>query len=185
MDKIKEILDVNNLRKQTIFNSINSPLKDLSQEEIEKGVLDDLSYSDDMKFIKTGKEIKEKLSDLKTKLLADISTNITERTLLLKEINATPTEEPYVYGDYKDSIGELPLKFSWKDIEQKDSSFTNLANIETPNNSGNDSKYKYNDLVQQYICAKQDLKKIELIEANLNDKASIKLNLRNLSALGF
>lgn len=172
--------------------------------ELEKSdILDAISYSSEIKIIKTGKEIKD---NIKTKILptkqAQYNTKSSEATELLKECGDAPTSEPKPWMLRGMSVS-IPYKvYDWDETYYRSADDEACCggcvcdslnvigkkpckkNIPCDAEQG-EARQKYNRAVEIICEISVDIKALELLNNNLSDSQSITLTPRQAILFGF
>ena len=138
-------------------------------------------------FSKTGKEIKEKLSKIKTAetlKLADLKKSLDDTEDLLHH---KPTEKPYSDVPEEDNAYKT---FKWDMTYMQESCNNNVVQFnETQSGtlSAEDCELnrRWNDCVYSYREVKQEIDAINLLEENLEDGKKYELNARQMLNFGF
>lgn len=160
--------------------------------EIEKSdIMEAISYSDEFRFSKLGKEIKQKVkSDILPELQAKLQVASAEVETNLKGCNGAPTEiiPPWWTNNIK---MEIPYRlFKWEDVDccNSESVVNNLTgeeNTDKPTAEECKCRRAYNESVRNYVHIAVDIKACEILDANLGDNVQYKLTPRQLSMFGF
>lgn len=161
-----------------------------SEDELEKGKMNSFEYSNNFKFSKTGKEIKEKMMTMKaeeTVKLAQIERDI---DITYDACSNKPTEKPYCYG-LSAKIKNPYKVFNWnqtyysadKNGETKADSGKSIQAAATPEDAA--LNQKYNDLVRQWADTQVELLLMDLYVKNLDDKKSYDLSSEQMLTLNF
>lgn len=152
-------------------------LEKSNEDDLEKGLINDLSYSWNSKegglsFNKTGKEIKAQLPALITTLKQQYDALVIKQAALAEEIGEEPTEERTYFE----------RNFSFK-------SYPNEVVYENSNPNGRTEEQKlmqcYNDNLYKLCDIQRDIKVGEAMERNLDDKKKYSLSLSQAADLGF
>lgn len=158
----------------------------------EKAIVDDLSYSDDMRIEKTGKEIKEKLAVEANVIAMEKTAAVVKMQVLVDEIGCLPADRcgDYLIRGFEKHLGEVPRLYSYEQLYPKatvDSSevvydqSTSAVNVKV----GVDKMRAYNNLAEEYIRRSVEAIKLKTMVDNLADSKKIKLNAQLASQLGF
>ena len=152
-------------------------LEKSNEDDLEKGLINDLSYSWNGKeggfsFNKTGKEIKAQLPALIATLKQQYDALVLKQAALVEEIGEEPTEERTYFE----------RNFSFK-------SYPYEAVYENSNPNGRTEEQKlmqcYNDNLYKLCDIQRDIKVGEVMERNLDDKKKYSLSLSQAADLGF
>jgi hypothetical protein len=172
--------------------------------EFEKAIVDDLSYSEDFRIEKTGKEVKEKLQlELLTLASQKIAAGVRMESLV-KDINQLPSGKPdqWQIRGFEKYLGEVPRQYSYAQIypneknpaEAKcepmydnDLNPTSFPGGITPTVTKEiiDKMREYNQVAGDYIRGCIDEIKLKTVIDNLQDGKKIKLAPQLASQLGF
>ena len=172
--------------------------------EFEKSIIDDLSYSEDFRVEKTGKEVKEKLQSEVTAIAADKIAMVAKMEALVGEIKTLPSVkvDHYQMRGFEKYLGEVPRLYSYAQIypnkenpaEQKgemmygnDNAPSNFPGDITPADPKvtSDKMREYNQVANDYICRCVEAIKLKTVMDNLVDNKKIKLNAQLAAQLGF
>lgn len=205
MDDIQKAIQ-SNIAAQRGHVSLNLGLEKSETKSFNKGEESDLekafnpSYifnsgaNDDIKFQKTGKEIKDKLIAIKT-----MEEGLKERAfeaMVQHKQNVGIEPEGRMYVPYRVEkishlLGELPKRYSWEQLRGENSDISAIGSIagiqQTP--VMDDQKRKcaqeYNDCLEKYIEYLASTKEAETLINNLKDEENYTLKADQLTALGF
>lgn len=153
-------------------------------DDIEKGILD--NYNNKFEFKKTGKEIKDKLTLIKTSRLSQVTILSASAAVILQTIDEAPSRvaSEWEYGSYKDKIGDY-LLFDYDKCYFSESSDYNGSVNGSMTKEQCDSCSKYNDLVYRIISLRRDVCECDVFLANLVDTDKYQLTTTELVNLGF
>jgi hypothetical protein len=163
------------------------------QKDIQKSIADDISYTEDFKIEKTGKEIKEKLQIELSTIGTEKLNSVTKMESLVKEIGCLPNGKPEWWGarGYEKYLGSLPMQYSHEQIYPNETKCENeVYDSLTPTTSlvSKDIKEKmreYNRLASDYISRSVEEIKLRTVIQNLSDTKKIKLSPQLAAQLGF
>jgi hypothetical protein len=165
--------------------------------EFEKAIVDDLSYSEDFRIEKTGKEVKEKLQVELSTIATEKITFISKMESLVKEIGCLPSGKPdqWQIRGFEKYLGEVPRQYPYEQIypNKKSEGCYPDSGSELPSYGITpvDSKMivdkmrEYNQIASNYICRCIDAIKLKTVIDNLPDTKKIKLAPQLASQLGF
>lgn len=174
-----------------------------NQEEIEKSITDDISYSTDFQIEKTGKEIKEKLNVELLTIMSDKKSFLEKMEILVKEIGQLPMgrSESWRTRGFEKYLGEIPKQYSYDQIypnKQKDESKSDGMYLEEYTPSGFpggitpidpkivcDKMREFNQISSDYITRCVEEIKLKTVIENLSDTKKIKLQPQLAAQLGF
>jgi len=160
------------------------------EDDLQKAHIDDAIGYSDFGFTKSGKEIKEKLASVNVRIQSKANTHLAKMQENLTASGKTPTEPldewelrgleddnvEYKKFPYNCTYVDTPMASEARSIDQSGITVTKeVANC----------CRDYNDQLRKYLDCVKDLKKSLVFTRNLDDKKMIKLNLNQLSALGF
>lgn len=173
---------------------------DAAAEEIEKSdIMEAISYDDNFRISKTGKEIKEQMQNvILPKKQAELAVKKGEADDLLEECGAAPTQDvcrwwcgnmeiDCGYKTYSweetcmkcDKGGEVYSSLSYENQEDKPKCNCPQTVEEAQ------ARKKYNDTVNIICNILVDIKACEILTKNLGDDATIKLTPRQIVAFHF
>ncbi len=146
-------------------------------------------------FKKTGKEIKDKLAGVKSKLTTKIAEYVAKMAVLKGEIGIEPTQEmnKYEYQGKEDKVGKM-MRYPYEMEYYNDKSMAhNMMTTDTVNYSSKGATSKdmatkvreYNDLAYSTIRCKLDEIEADLYITNLDDKKSFELTADQAMKLDF
>jgi len=148
--------------------------------------------SENLKVVKKGSEIKEKLSAIKAKEETEISGYISKLEALKSLIPTLPTEEVDEYVSDGIDTGNKLLKFPWNETycnEVKQESVVLSATETKPTKSEAqilcENKSEYNRTVEKAVRCQAEVALINTMLKNFNDSTSYNLSVRQASILGF
>lgn len=161
------------------------------EDKIEKGaVADALDYGLNVKFNKTGKEIKERLAVIKVNLEGRAANYRQAMKLKLESCEGEPTREMdrYEYGRMKDVITEHPKLFTWEQCnhrKENEGGTSPDGALYASSPAAANCCSEYNQIARDLVDTLVDKAKIEAYERNLDDKKSYEVAAREATALGF
>lgn len=167
-------------------------------ESIEKA-LSSFRYDNNIKFKKTGKQIKEKIEAIEGRVKAKQMEYRLRMSELIKLIGEDPTEP---LGEYDtERIGEDQVtgikRYNWnKEYYDTKNPVTAFGMTDFSKESGksitgatNEEQAKnvkeYNNLIYKLFTCIEDYKTIETIEHNIDEKQTYELSLNQVKELGF
>lgn len=157
--------------------------KGKESKELNKGrIHDTLHYSDlNIKFTKTGKEIKSKLSDVKKAEDANCLDLRAKMNTILEKIPFDPTEG---------HNGDCGVKtFPWDMTYDGEKTLGSVSYNDTESGTLSSEQTKlcrgYNDLAYSYRESKRELDAINLLEENLDDNKKFELTAGQMLMFGF
>jgi hypothetical protein len=160
--------------------------------EFEKSITDDLSYSEDMRIEKTGKEIKEKLATEASTITVEKAAAVVKMQALVDEIGCLPADRcgSYLIRGFEKHLGEVPRMYSYEQLYPKTVADNSEVVYEQPVpavnvKTGVDKMRAYNNLAEEYIRRSIEAIKLKTIVDNLADSKKIKLNAQLAAQLGF
>jgi hypothetical protein len=175
--------------------------------EFEKAIVDDLSYSEDFRIEKTGKEVKEKLQSEVTTIAADKIAMVAKMEALVGEIKTLPSgkADHWQMRGFEKYIGEVPCQYSYAQIYPNKNDQDNSECVKSdgmyvetnyPSNFPGgitpvdpkvitDKMREYNQVANDYICRCVEAIKLKTVMDNLADSKKIKLNAQLAAQLGF
>lgn len=169
-----------------------------SEEKTEKSDIAEALSHGDIKIKKTGKEIKDQISNIiMPDLTAKLAAKEVEATDLLKECGNAPTHD--VYGWWTDGIKmDCGYKvYEWNETyfeENRDQrfmpTFTAADEAEKKGNKPADkvqaeARQRYNDVVRAICNIKVDIKTCEVMTSNLAEGTTYELSARQAIVLRF
>jgi hypothetical protein len=185
---------ISKVRNQRFRNSslILSHFEKSENIEIEKSVIDSLSYNPEIKIEKTGKEIKVNLIPVKSNIEQQRDLHYQNMLAYKKDANVEP-EEQYSYYN-KNLVGRInvPKSYSYNQRWGNDGPKDSESSITYPKTEivaiTKDQKIamnKYNDCAREYVKCLTDLLTIDTLLKNLNDNKKVALSVSQATALGF
>lgn len=168
------------------------------EKDVKKSDIASALSSGDIKIKKSGKEIKEQISNvIMPELTAKLSAKETEATNLLKECGNAPTEEVPCWwtDDIKMDCGYK--YYNWRETyyeENRDQRFmpTFTAEDEAAKKGNKpvdraqaEAREKYNDAVRAICHIKVDIKTCEVMTKNLTEGTNYELSARQAIVLRF
>ena len=196
--------DVHNMHEAAMKHATKSAkVKKAIETDLEKGALSDaFLYSDNLKFEKTGKEIKDQIDTL---VAAEVAESIVlkaaaaaQAKLIEDDYDVKPSSDfsEYSFRGYKRKIAIDMKRFDWRELSYNSDSSEKLfsapvggsdvQSIKTcSSKEESEAKYKYNDMVEKYLESLVEIEVIKTIKGGLNDKEKYQLNQRQLTALNF
>jgi len=169
-------------------------------DEFEKAIVDDLSYSEDFRIEKTGKEVKEKLQIEMATITVEKTAFMVKLELLVKDIGCLPSGKPdqWQIRGFERYLGEVPRQYAYEQIYKKHSeeSESMYPNDYVPNSFPGgitpvftkeivDKMREYNQVAGDYIRRCTDAIKLKTVIDNLADSKKIKLAPQLAAQLGF
>lgn len=183
---------VSSVNSRAIYN------RKLILKAFEKGVISNQlgGYSKESEFSieKTGKEIKEKLTVLKSKIDQQKQKHLNNISLLLEKIGIIPSESlsEYTIQNIKYLVDNIPNQYSWKQrsigSQEIDRSISDISEVKTVNKANQEKVQlmdEYNNCVNMYIECLNDYSMIDALIRNLNDNKKVKLSPALITFLGF
>lgn len=164
--------------------------KSETSDDLQKAHIDESIGYSDFGFSKNGKEIKEKLVGINQKIQAKANGHLVKMQENLTAAGITPTEMLDEYDLRGLDDEEIPYKrfrynFTYVDTpmasESRSADQSGVSVTKEVAQCCND----YNNQLRAYVNCLRDLRKSAVFVRNLDDKKVIKLNLNQLSALGF
>lgn len=148
-------------------------------EDIQKGhFLDAFQYTDNqvLSITKTGKEVRQSLSELRAKYEAKVALQSEKIEQCLDEFDAMPDEcvDEYVYSGFKDKIGERRV-FSWRKVDE-------LCGGQREECS---KYYEYNELVRKCVRDCAEIEMIKLYERHIDESKNYVFKPSQAAVLGF
>lgn len=160
-----------------------------SDDEIKKA-LDSIAYSQNFKMKKTGKEIKEKLKGIMTRIEAKKEEAKKALEALDEDMTEKPTEKVGSWDDPDDCCGYK--LFMWNKTRfndgEKSSYYSDNSGVNVTAASTEDEAKKcrkWNELVYTVCRCMSDYEKARILSENLEDKKSFELSTKELQELGF
>lgn len=187
----QEIIQKNTERLLSLAFQVNNT------NEFEKAIVDDLSYSEDFRIEKTGKEVKEKLQIELTTIAAEKVAFISKMESLVKEIGCLPNGKPdqWQIRGFEKYLGDIPRQYSYEQLypNKKSESCYPDSGSELPlygitpvdPKAIIDKMREYNQEASNYIHHCIDTIKLKTVIDNLSDTKKIKLSPQLASQLGF
>ena len=174
----------------------------VNTNDFEKAIVDDLSYSEDFRIEKTGKEVKEKLQAELITIAAEKITFMSQMGALVKTIGCLPNgkSDQWQIKGYEKYLGEVPRQYTYtqiyptKDNEKAEPMvYPNEYNPNSfpgditpvPTKEVVDKMREYNQVANNYICRSIDTIKLKTVIDNLSDTKRIKLSPQLAAQLGF
>lgn len=192
---MNDVLSVINKNSPTIRNRglILSSFKKIEKGEndvIEKSVVDSLSYNQDIKIEKTGKEIKESLTPVRSNVENEKNQHYQNMMMYKKEAGIEPEENSNYYYDEISKRIDSPKMYSYNQRYGKGDLKENVITYpkvepETVTKEQIGLMDKYNNCARQYVKCMADLITIDTLTKNLSDNKKIALTVQQASALGF
>lgn len=180
--KIKEILETG--KKRTEVQETLTKAND-----IQKSHLANMLGSDNLKIIKKGSELKEKLNTSLSKIIDEKDSKYQQIVELKNSINCEPTDEvdEWTFQGLKSRISLAPKVFKWDDCYQKHypQNSIDLSEDQKTENSICELKRKYNSLVRNYIEMSAEVIQIQTMIDNIEEKKNYELTVKQASTLGF
>jgi hypothetical protein len=192
---------------KTVHGSRISPMLKLKKGEdndlIKGDVTEAFMYSDNLKFDKTGEELKTKIDeaivDEQAKVIANKAAVVAAMKVITDNYDdeATPTQpvDDWNFKGYKRKLQDeaIPKMFNWRETcysDGKSDMAMPMGGVgEVYKNAGSkeeaDAKDKYNNAVRSLVDSLVEVKTLSTIKNGLNDKQKYSLTQRQLSALGF
>lgn len=172
----------------------------VATDALEKGAFSEaLGYGgvNKIEFPKTGKEIKEKLTTINTTMTTTLQGCKARMAVILEKVGFLPTEllDEYELRGVPEEL-RVVKRFPWARTYWDGGTSSHMAIEPVKGNVGSEQKSatseeeanlcrEYNTLVRQCCDCASDLKKMNTFVANLDDKKVYKLDLNQLTALGF
>lgn len=151
-----------------------SAIEIINQNDIiEKShIIHDFSYSDEFKFSKKGKELKQKFAEAILDEVKEIKKYMVELQTLMVEIGELPIvpageRQYYKVDGYEGKLAEMP-------------NFYNIGDDELSK-----KKMRYNEVVNKVIDCSIEMVLLNTFIRNLDDNKEYKLNATQASKLGF
>jgi len=170
----------------------------LGSNDLEKGVIDALRSNrggDSFKITKTGKELKEKLSSLSSRLLSAIATHKAQIDLMEDEIKREHGVDPdeviskdcYVYRGMGDVLNLGDMKtYSYKNMYGDGESVGQIGAVKSSGDvEAQSSMSRVNSMVRDYISLNAELKYVESLISMLNDDDKYSIDADTLIQFGF
>ena len=189
-DLLNKVL-INSPRIRNSVNILNSFEKSQTNE-LEKSIVDSLSYNDGVKIEKTGKEIKEQIASIRAEIEAQKNVSIIQMAEYRKLISIEPDEAPSDYDleQLGRNVSNLPNCYSW---EQRcgDKKISDSNTISYPKQEitvAEDQKLamnNYNKTYRTYLKCFGDLAVVDTMTRNLPDSKKITLSIKQATMLGF
>jgi hypothetical protein len=186
---------VSKIRNQRFknLNSILSSFEKSESNEIEKSIIDSLSYNPEIKIEKTGKEIKVNLVLVKSNIEQQKNLHYQNMLAYKKDVNIEPDEQYSYYNENLAGRVNAPKFYSYdqrwgRGEEVKENSSITYPKTEVVVSITKDQKNamaKYNDCAREYSKCLTDLLTIDTLLKNLNDNKKIALSVSQATALGF
>lgn len=180
--------------ESTTSSAIEKGIEELSIEkgkdsdQLEKGKIKDALYYSELKIVfnKNGKEIKEKLSSIKSKeedKLTDLQSKI---NIVQDKLVYQPTEK-YSYEDSDDTYRTFKWEMTYGSEKSADNNVIQFNENESGTLTNEQCKLhrEYNDLVYNYRDVKSEIDAIKLLEDNLEDNKKYELTARQMLNFGF
>lgn len=194
LELVKVRLDNGDIKKFYVRKS-ETNLEKSEKNDLEKGALDSLSYSSENNFVKTGKEVKEKIAAIKTKMQAIQTNNQVKMDALVEKIGFKPTSSPDEwtlnrYPDVKDKLEKMK-RYPWECTSYNEGYKSNSIVEEGKQIKVASSKEEadlcreYNKLCYEHCDAIIDEHKADVYLRNMDEKKQYKLTLEQLTQLGF
>mgnify|MGYP001345885227 CR=1 FL=1 len=169
----------------------DTDIKKAEENDIEKA-LDSFSNADNLTFKKTGEEIKEKLILVKEKIETCKSDYENKNIEILAELREQPTLKPDEW-DTKDIEQETKAMrlFEWCKTHYSEGNkgsqvFSNEVSVTSASSKEEaDMCDEYNRNVRKIFGCLRDLKKIGVLERNLEDKKTYDLSVSQAREIGF
>ena len=165
------------------------------QSELNKSISDDISYSEDFRVEKTGKEIKEKLQIELTSLMNKKVESVSQMQNLVKEIEQMPSgkADSWMMRGFEKYLGEVPRQYCHSQIyPSKQNSDLYIQDYVSSGEivpvipqSTVDKMREYNSISSDYIRVCVEIIKLETVINNLSDSKKIKLAPSLAAQLGF
>lgn len=180
----------NNEYQQFFVKKIEKSTQDDLQkaEDIEKGLSHEFR---DIKIEKTGKEIKEKLTLMVPKLQSQCDKMKSKMNKLVEEIGCKPDQEAdhYEIDRYGDDV---PNRYSYeccydqnKDVVAQMNSGNQIVQTETLTEDQRNMCRQYNDLRYKCMDVQADIKYLNTLIENMDDKEKVKLSAELAMKIGF
>jgi hypothetical protein len=162
--------------------------------EFEKGIVDDLSYSEDFRVEKTGKEVKDKLQLEMAAIATEKVAFITKMEVLVTAIDQLPNGkcDRWQIQGYEKHLGDVPRQYTYEQLypgnnDKKED--INYPMVETPapviTKNITDKMREYNQLASDYVRRCINAIILKTVIDNLSDNKKIKLAPQLASQLGF
>lgn len=154
----------------------------------------------DFKFNKTGKEIKEKLEGIRTTQAIEVNRCVHALQALQVKIGVVPLGllDGYEVGKYRHVLKWVPMKYTWEQRRSSNEATASDANTivsseevksEIPSNSVPSDKEgeasEYNKVANKVGKLMVTMLHISALMNNLKDKSSYKMQVPQLTMLGF
>ena len=165
------------------------------QSELNKSISDDISYSEDFRVEKTGKEIKEKLQVELASLMNKKVELVSQMQNLVKEIEQMPSgkADSWAMRGFEKYLGEVPRQYCHSQIYPSKQGFD--SDVQNYISSGEiapeipkstvEKMREYNSTSSNYIGVCVEIIKLETVLNNLSDSKKIKLAPTLAAQLGF
>lgn len=171
-----------------------------SQEELQKGVISyEITNSKTFCIPKSGKIIKEKLSEIKVIVQQKLSQEELRYQALRQSLEIEPDQTQEYYSDtlLGMRIGEVPKRYSWEVMDRyrgtsPDGDSASLVNsieksptISTENPNVYRKMGEYNESVEKYRELKKDLVMTNTMLENFQDNKTYDLSVEQAAIFGF
>jgi hypothetical protein len=183
MNYKEEIQQKNNER----INSIHYLVVEKGQDDLEKSISDDLSYSgkeDQFRKNVKGDELKSKIKAVKL-IKENLKDNILSKMkMCVAEIDIMPNERMDNYRTKEwGAVIEVPLVYSYK---QRYPVKTDTMQVEQDQGKSKQEKmHEYNNYASEFVDCSIECKKLDTIIEAINDKINYKLPISVASKIGF
>jgi len=163
-------------------------------EEIQKGIVDDLSHGvreGQMNISKKGSEIKEKLTGMLAIYKLKKMEIMASMKMCVKEIGVQPDEvnSSYQLKKYKHLIDKVPYLYSYSQIypqaESPSPAQIDVAKSQQISQEMRGKMQRYNNFARDYIEKCIEVLKIQTVVNNIGDKKSYNLTINTATRLGF
>lgn len=166
-----------------------------SEDTIEKSHISNaFLYSNNFKFNKTGKEIKDQIDKVIIEEQAESEAAKSELTKMAKDIpaNDLPTQESYIPSRFEGKITPVYKKYRWERCyynENDKSSTVDYSNstnsIKATSQEEADFCTNWNKNVEKFYDSQQEIIILQTLKNNLQDKQKYELTQEQLFALNF
>lgn len=191
-------LNLANFKEVSGLSSSLEKAKAKESDDLEKGQLGEaLSYnfSNNNKFKKTGKEIKEKIEALVVLVNAKKDQAATDLKKIEDDLGFSPNEPLYSYEarELPEAESKLLRTYGWNQCDWKQSNantdMTGASDKISVKCAANEEEAKkcraYNTIMYAYVECFRDLGKADTFLRNVDEKTSYVLSLDELKSLGF
>jgi hypothetical protein len=178
------------IEKEVDKNKPEDNIQKANENDLEKGnIADSFEYSSQFEFVKTGKEIMEKLTTLKPIIEAQKAAKMVECAACLKEIvGVTPDRvaPTYMYRGFEEKIGKVMMfKYECCRWAENPSDYTTYPDRYVCDKETAMKCQKYNNCIREYVSICVDLCTVDLYSRNLDAKKKYTLTTNQLQSLGF